>query len=242
MRKYILITALVLIALLAVGYWVANEPLPEGESGPAADALAQKMLEAINHEEWQSTGAVQWTFPGGHEHLWDRERHLARVRWDEYEVLVRLDSVSGQAFAHGERIGDTEEEQELVQQAWEYWVNDSFWLNAPNKAFDPGVTRKLVRLDSGEEAILVTYTSGGVTPGDSYLWLLDEEGLPRAWKLWVAIIPLGGVEFTWDSWETLSSGARIATLHQGLLTLEIGGLQGADSVEALVGEDPFAGL
>ena len=242
MKKYILISFLLLIALIAVSYIIIDEPLPEGESGTAADALAEKMLTAINHEAWNNTGAVMWTFPGGHAHLWDKQRHLARVRWDDYEVLVRLDSVSGQAFSNGQRINDADKEQELVQQAWEYWVNDSFWLNAPNKAFDPGVERQVIRLEGGEEALLVTYTSGGVTPGDSYLWLLDEDGTPRAWKLWVGIIPLGGVAFSWEGWQTLSSGARIATLHQGLFTLEIGDLQSARSVEALLGEDPFAGL
>lgn len=242
MKKYILIALLVLAALLAIGYIILDEPLPEGKSGPQADALAKKMLMAVNDKAWQETGAIQWAFPGGHEHLWDKQRHLARVRWDDYEVLLRLDSVSGQVFQSGERLSDPEEEQELVQEAWEYWVNDSFWLNAPNKVADPGVKREVVGLENGNKALLVTYTSGGATPGDSYLWLLDEQGLPYAWKLWVSIIPIGGLEFSWENWQTLHSGAKVSTLHQGPLQLEISNVQSAESVEALAGNDPFAGL
>jgi hypothetical protein len=242
MKKYILIALLILVALLAVGYAIVDKPLPEGESGAQADALAEKMLRAIQHDAWEKTVAVQWTFPGGHEHLWDRQRNFARVRWEDYEVLIRLDSVSGLAFQNGQRIADEEQEKELVREGWEYWVNDSFWLNAPNKVFDPGVERKLVRREDGKEALLVTYTSGGATPGDAYLWLLDDSSLPTAWQLWVSIIPIGGLEFSWEGWQTLPSGARIATYHEGPLSLELGQLRSADSVEALVGEDPFASL
>lgn len=242
MKKYILIALLVLATISIVVYFIVDEPLPEGQSGHRADALAKKMLMAVNDEAWQETVAIQWTFPGGHEHLWDKQRHLARVRWDNYEVLLSLDSVSGQASLNGERLSDPEEERDLVEEAWEYWVNDSFWLNAPNKVSDPGVKRQVVILDNGNEALLVTYTSGGVTPGDSYLWLLDDEGLPYAWKLWVSIIPIGGLEFSWENWQTLYSGAKVATLHEGPLTLELGDVQAAESVEALAGNDPFVGL
>ncbi len=242
MKKYIFISLLVLAALLAIGYFVVDEPLPEGKSGPRADFLAKRMSMAVNDKAWQETVVVQWVFPGGHEHLWDKERHMARVRWDDYEVLVRLDSISGQAYRSGERVSDPEEAQQLVREAWEYWVNDSFWLNAPNKTLDPGVKRQVVTLEDGEEALLVTYSSGGATPGDSYLWLLDKDGLPYAWKLWVSIIPVGGVKFSWDNWQTLYSGARVATLHQGPLTLELNDIKAGSSVEALAGNDPFAGL
>ncbi|MFP4088900.1 MAG: hypothetical protein ACLFUB_13295 [Cyclobacteriaceae bacterium] len=242
MKKYILISILSLLVLLVVAYFIADEPLPQGKKGPEADALAEKMLEAINHKAWEETVAVQWTFPGGHEHLWDKERQLARVSFDEYEALIRLDSVSGLVFRNGERISDTEREAELLREAWEYWVNDSFWLNAPNKVFDPGVERQVVIMEDGEEALLVTYTSGGATPGDSYLWLLDESGLPSAWKLWVSIIPLGGVEFSWSDWQTLYSGARVASHHAGPIDIRLEDIRASSSVEDLAGEDPFKPL
>ncbi|MEZ4952350.1 MAG: hypothetical protein R2825_02080 [Saprospiraceae bacterium] len=35
------------------------------------------------------------------------------------------------------------------------------------------------------------YKTGGVTPSDSYVWLLDENGQPTAWKMWVSITSIG---------------------------------------------------
>jgi len=127
--------------------------------------------------------------------------------------------------------------------AWRRWINDSFWLNPVVKAFDEGVARSVARVD-GRDALLLQYRSGGVTPGDRYLWLLDENGLPRAWRMWVSIIPIGGLEASWEGWTRLSTGALVATRHQmGPKRMEIRDVAGAETLSALVsGADPFAAL
>ena len=30
---------------------------------------------------------------------------------------------------------------------------------------------------------MVTYTKGGTTPGDTYVWLFDEKGNPKSFKM-----------------------------------------------------------
>ena len=93
--------------------------------------------------------------------------------------------------------------------------------------YDKGVERRLVKTEDGTKALLVTHTSGGVTPGDSYLWLLDEAYRPTAFKMWVSIIPIGGVKATWEEYKTIE-GVPFATLHQmGPLSLFIKNLEGA---------------
>ena len=99
--------------------------------------------------------------------------------------------------------------------------------------------------DDGEESLLVSYASGGLTPGDAYLWRVGPDGTPTAWKLWVSILPIGGVETSWEGWVTLDTGARISTRHAGPLglTLELTDVEGAATLDALVdGPDPFAPL
>jgi len=212
--KIIGILATVIIVGLFVLRFALSEPMPKGEQGAAADALAQKMLTAINKPAWDSTGVVQWTFKGRGDHhfLWDRTRNWVQVKWDENEVYVVLDSLQGTAFQNGKPL-EGKAADDLVEQAWEFFANDSFWLNAPAKACDKGTERRLVKLENGDKALLITYASGGVTPGDSYLCILDKNGLPTSWKMWVKIIPIGGVPTIWKDWTTLETGAKIAQNH-----------------------------
>lgn len=245
LKRILLYTGIALagLALIIVGaLWAMNEIRPEGRPGPAADALARKMEQSLNVAAWDSTGAVRWSFRGSHEHLWDRERHVARVKWDDNEVLVNLIDRSGLAWQDGQAVEGTAGEK-LVQTAWEYWVNDAFWLVAPFKAFDAGTSRAIVTNDSGTDQLLVTYGSGGATPGDAYLWQLDEAGKPLAWKMWVSIIPVGGLKVPWSAWTEISTGALLCHRHEGLLSLELQDVEGTHHLQDwFPTADPFAPL
>lgn len=225
---------------IAAGVW-AHEPLPKGETGPAADALAREIEAYANPEAWAETRAVQWTFRGVNRHLWDRDRSLVRVISGDKVAWLRLADRTGVVEQDGVRIEHHRARRDL-DAAYARWVNDSFWLNPLVKLFDPGTRRELVPGENG--GLLVIYSSGGVTPGDAYLWEVGPDGAPIAWRMWVQIIPIGGVRTTWEGWITLSTGARISTAHQGFIgTLELSDVKGARSLEALgFDEDPFAVL
>jgi hypothetical protein len=235
------------LALLVVGFGVlvlaVRRPRPVGREGPGADALARRMLAAIDADAWARTGAVRWTFAGMNHHLWDRRRGLVRVRWGDVEVLLHAGSPTGRAWRGGVRVTGPDEEA-LVRHAHEAWINDSFWLNAPAKAFDGGTSRAVVDRPGGPD-LLVFYASGGSTPGDAYLWELDAEGRPVAWSMWVSIIPVGGVRATWDGWQQLSTGAWVSTDHRilGAIPLRLTDVAGAATLAELEpGPDPFARL
>ncbi len=242
--KGILIALSVIILIPLIGMILLNERLPEGNEGSEADALARKMMTAINQEAWDETGVISWRFAGIHEYLWDRDRDYARVSWGENEVLINLRNQRGLSYHKGEQV-EGEAGDKLLQTAWSYYCNDSFWLNPISKLFDPGTSRRLVDLGKGEKGLLITYSSGGVTPGDSYLWMVDESGLARKWKMWVNIIPIGGVGTSWEGWQTLATGARVATQHKGTFgfSLNLSNIQAGSSLSAFVDDiDPFAGL
>jgi hypothetical protein len=81
----------------------------------------------------------------------------------------------------------------------------------------------LVPQENGSTRLLVTYTTGGDTPGDSYLWELNEKGLPVSFRMWVQIVPLNGFEASWEGWHTTESGALLPQSHKvGPFTLDLG--------------------
>lgn len=236
MRAFKILAAILVVGILAVSGLVCskNEPRPEGTSGPAADALARKMEEAVNKEAWDRTGAVKWTFFERNHYVWDRERGLVELRWGQSRALFRTADKTGRVWSDG--VEQTPEDaKEALETAYAYWINDSFWLNPVVKTFDPGVERSLVELEDGRQGLLASYSSGGVTPGDAYLWIPGPDGLPEAWRMWVQIIPIGGIETTWEGWVELSTGAKIATQHEGwgrLMTF-LSDVEGAENLEAL---------
>ena len=205
------------------------------------------MMAAVNHPAWERTGAVRWTFRGNRHHLWDRERQLARVRWDDVEVLVDLTTREGLAFRGGREVPEPKASK-LVRKAWEAWINDSFWLNPISKLFDDGTVRGLVAVEGGVRppgrGLLVEYTSGGATPGDAYLWLVGPDGLPVRWKMWTSNIPIGGARASWEGWIELATGARVATAHKlAIGRVDLEDVAGAATLEELEpGPDPFAAL
>jgi hypothetical protein len=242
MRAFKILAAILilgLVTLVAVGY-SANDPRPVGQPGPEADALARSMEAAVRKDAWDRTGAVRWSFFEQHHYVWDRDRDLVELKWGDSRALFRTGDQTGRVWSGGtEQTGADAEE--ALRAAYAYWINDSFWLNPVVKLFDPGVERSLVKLDDGRNALLISYTSGGVTPGDAYLWIPGPDGMPSSWRMWVQIIPIGGIETTWDGWTELSTGAKVSTQHEGwgrMMTF-ITKVEGAENLEAL---DVEAGL
>ncbi len=240
-------TVLVSLVVLLVGgigllVLLTRHSLPQLAGGAAADEQAHAVERAVHKEAWDRTQAIRWTFLGAHEHLWDRTRGLSRVKWGHIEALVDLGKNDGRAYEGGKEVTGPRR-VELVKKAYAFWINDSFWLNPMAKLFDGGVTRYAGQVD-GEPALLIRYASGGLTPGDSYLYLLDSDGLPRAWRMWVSIIPIGGIESSFAGYVTLSTGAKIATHHKMVVPdIALTDVAGAATLAELVpGADPFARL
>jgi hypothetical protein len=98
-----------------------------------------------------------------------------------------------------------------------------------------------VTTKNGDEGLMVSYSSGGNTPGDSYVWLLDEDNLPYAWKMWVSIIPIGGLKIPWNGWIKTETGVMICAIHDTkLIDLKMEGVKTAFKLEDLTGGvDPF---
>lgn len=213
-------------------YLIYNEPLPKGKEGVEAQALLQRLHKAVNKEAWDKTRYLQWSFAalGQHDYLWDRKRHLVEVKYGGTRVLLNPATKTGVVYENGVR--KTNSVQKQLEKAYTYFINDAFWLNAFVQIDQDGTKLEAVDLGNGRKGLLVTYMEGGVTPGDAYLWILDDNGLPKAWKMWVKIIPIGGFQTTWENWETLPTGARIARSHKlGFIDVKIKNLRSFQTLE-----------
>lgn len=202
---------LVFVALL---YMAFNQKLPSGKIGDEADKLAIQMRNSLNYEAYLNTNYLAWTFKNKRQYEWFKKEGSCIVVWEKIKVDLDLKNTSkSKVFLNGNAYSG-EKKQEHIKKALAYFNNDSFWLVAPFKAFDKGVERRLVELNNDEKALLVTYTSGGTTPGDSYLWRFDEKGFPKSFQMWVDLIPIKGLEASWENWITTKSEVKLATHHQ----------------------------
>jgi hypothetical protein len=244
MKKIFKISAFIILILtivLAVFLYVTSKPLPKGETGSKAEILTDKIQKAINQKAWDSTAAVSFTFMGSHYYLWDKTNNLVQVKWGDKKVIYNNKTLEGIAYDNNNILAD-DAKNDAISTGNKYFNNDSFWLIAPFKLRDSGTTRAIVMQDN-KEALLVTYNTGGSTPGDSYLWLVDENYIPTAWRMWVGIIPMGGVETSWEDWTVFPNGVKIATRHKALFDLKLENSKIGQSIEEINnGVNPFSDL
>ena len=204
-------------------YFKYNEPLPDGQKGIKADQLATRMLNILDYDAYKATDYLEWTFKGRNKYKWYKTNNRCEVYWSSFKVDLDLNNIENSKVFIANQIYNGIEKQDYIDKAESYFNNDSFWLVAPYKVFDNGVERKIVKTEDGESALLVTYNSGGTTPGDSFLWHFDASGKPVSFQMWVEILPIEGLKATWDNWITTESGAQLPTTHKLLfLSLDMG--------------------
>lgn len=212
---------------------------PEG-----ADDLARKIEASVNKDAWDKTGAVKFAFRKNLEHVWDKERGFFYSKKGDDETWLDLWDRGGFARRAGVDVTDEATKAQMLDQAWKFFCNSTFWLNPLVKLFDSGTSRELVTLDDGRRGLKVAYASGGATPGDTYVWIVDESKDPIvvAVKMWVSALPTKGIEFTWTDWATLATGAKIGVVHNavGVIAVTLDDPQGAANLAALAVE-PSAG-
>ncbi|MDG5491271.1 hypothetical protein [Psychroserpens sp. SPM9] len=210
------------LLFFAFMYLKYDEDLPLGTQGEAADQLAIQMLNQLDYEAYKATDYIEFTFKKRHHFKWNKANNTCEVYWKNIRVALNLANPKDARVYISENEYTEDDKANYIQKAIDLFNNDSFWLVAPYKVFDPGVERRLVKTEANKEALLVTYTNGGSTPGDSYLWHFDANGTPKSFQMWVDILPINGLEASWSDWITTSTGAQLPSFHKFLfMGLEI---------------------
>ncbi|MBX7058508.1 MAG: hypothetical protein K1X75_10625 [Leptospirales bacterium] len=219
--------------------------LPDAEEGAAAEALTDRMLAAIGYQNWtERTAALSFTFDGAsrQSYIWDLRRRLVQASWDEIVVRYSLNDFRAEIEEKGAPVSDPAMRAELLAEANKKFVNDSFWFNPLLHVRAPGAHRGLVASAQGP-ALRVQYSSGGVTPGDAYLFRTDESGRAVEMQLWVSVLPIKGVRATLGGYQTGETGVSFPTENSlSILSIRMLDVHMYASYPPAGQADPFAAL
>lgn len=194
-------------------YFKYHEDLPSPNPSPAADVAALNMLKTLNYEAYKNTSYIEWTFKKRHHYKWMKPEHYCEVYWKNIQVNLQLNTPERSKVLINNTPVQGPEAQELIQKAQNYFTNDSFWLIAPYTVFNTGTTRSLIPLDNNKQGLLVNYPETKASKGDTYLWMLDANHKPYAFKMWNNLLPIDGLEASWNDWTTSETGALFPSFH-----------------------------
>ena len=200
---------------------VAGEP---AEVAPPAletyaDTLAMRIFEASGGPAaWHSVPYLRFNFVvarGGErqrsvQHFWDRRTGNYRVEQRgpggaPYVALFNVNTQEGRAYWQGDTLDAVTNSQQM-EEAYRRFINDTYWLLAPFKLFDPGVNRAYAPDSSDEatEALHLSFGDVGLTPGDQY-WLFVDRETGRLVR-WTYVLEGDAPDapprsFVWDTYE-----------------------------------------
>ena len=213
------------IAVLALALAAAAAPAVDRDQ--RADAIGRELIEALGGTPaWEKARELRFDFVVERDgkalarfsHAWDRYTGDYRLRGSDkagapFEVYFNVNTRDGKAYVNG-RAAEPAAAKDLLETAYGRFINDSYWLLAPWKIFDPGV-----RLaydgekpcpDGGScDVLKLSFDEGvGLTPRDLYWLWVKKDG--RQMVQWQYV--LGGAKeepttALWKDWQKFAGVA-----------------------------------
>lgn len=230
----------------------ARSPIDTLTLDTNADSVASRLMTAHGADALASAPYLRFNFavetPKGTRviarHFWDRTTGDYRVQWQRgadsaYVALINVRNVNGElpegeVYLNGETLSG-DEAQTMRTQAYGRFVNDTYWLLAPMKMFDPGVNRAYAADSSTakHDVLHLTFGDVGLTPDDEYwLYVSTETGQLDRWAFHLEGMPDDAAprHYEWTADTTLTAPDGPVTLatrkeavgaEQALLTNEL---------------------
>jgi hypothetical protein len=158
-------------------------------------------------------------------HHWDRWSGRYRVdgvdKEGPYSIYFNVNTRAGEAFVGGKKVTDAAQEKKWVTDGYEAFINDSYWLLAPFKIFDPGVTVVSDGQDKGPngetcDVLKLSFNGVGLTPKDVYWLYVDRKShLVVEWKYVLDGENKPPTAFAWSDWKTIGS-IQLASMRKGI--------------------------
>lgn len=204
------------------------------ERDAKADAVGRELLTAMGGEAaFEKARLFQFDFVVVREgkeaarlrHVWDRYTGDYRLTGTNkagapYTVYFNVNTKEGKAFIN-DRPVEGEERDALLKTAYGRFINDTYWLLAPWKIFDPGVNLAYDGEKTGPDGALcdvlkLSFDNVGLTPKDVYWIWVTRDG--RRMVQWQYV--LGGAQeepttALWKDWR--SFGGILLSLEKPMV-------------------------
>lgn len=172
------------------------------ERDAKADSVGKELIAALGGEKaWQEARQFEFSFVVEREgkriatfsHLWDRYTGDYRLMGTDrsgapFVVYFNVNTKAGRAFVNGKSV-EGEAREALLKTAYGRFINDTYWLVAPWKIFDPGVhltyDGEKSCPDGGVcDVLKLSFEENvGLTPKDVYwLWLTRDGRQMVQWQ------------------------------------------------------------
>ncbi|MFN7963524.1 MAG: hypothetical protein U0002_19845 [Thermoanaerobaculia bacterium] len=186
-------------------------------SDPKAVAVADQVMTTLGGQKaWEATHWIHFRFAGFRNHWWDKWTGRHRVEFinqkgEHWLILENLNTREGRAWKDGKELAG-EEAKQVVSRGYATWINDTYWLLAPYKLRDPGVTLTLDGEETlngqGYDKLHLSFEGVGLTPGDQYwMWVNKSNHLVDRWayKLQDFKPDQQPVAWDWKEWQRFGS-------------------------------------
>jgi hypothetical protein len=185
-----------------------------------ADAVGKDLIAALGGEQaWEKARQFQFDFVVEREgktvasfsHAWDRYTGDYRVSGTEksgapFIVYFNVNTKQGRALLNG-KPAEGEDSDRLLKSGYARFINDSYWLLAPWKIFDPGVNlaydgEKPCPEGGTCDILKLSFDNVGMTPKDIYWLWITRDG--RRMVQWQYVLNGAEEEPTtvlWKNWQ-----------------------------------------
>ena len=215
--------------LRAVGLILAIGLLPlRLAADEKADAVARELIDSLGGKAaWEKARQLRFDFIVDSEgkrvaefhHAWDRYTGDYRLLGTDksgapYAVYFNVNTREGTAFVNGRPVAG-DEKAKLLETAYGRFINDSYWLLAPWKVFDPGVQRTYDGEKPGPDGfvcdvIKLSFDGVGLTPKDVYwLWVTRDGHQMLQWQYVLGGAAEEPTTALWKDWRTFG-GIRLS--------------------------------
>jgi hypothetical protein len=208
----------VAVVLLAA-FLTASPPARDAK----ADAVGKELIAALGGmPAWEKSRQFQFDFVVAKEgkavarfsHVWDRYTGDYRLKGVDkagapYVVYFNVNTKDGKAFVNGAAV-PAEENAKRLESAYGRFINDTYWLLAPWKIFDPGVNLtydgEKPCPDGGTCDILkLSFADVGLTPKDVYwLWITRDGRHMVQWQYVLGGAAEAPTTVAWKDWKNMN--------------------------------------